>query len=75
MPAITGVEAEVPPTSDGEGLPDESVSARAAAIPEAQVLAVLVDPLTHWFCGVQKIYPGKFGEPASATSGLNRVAA
>src|ERR1039458_9172256 len=44
MPAIAGVEADVPPTRDGAGLFEESVRERAAGIPEAQVLAELVDP-------------------------------
>ena len=55
MPAIVGVEAEVPPTREGVFWFEESVSARAAEIPETQVLAVLVDPLIQAFCGVQKM--------------------
>jgi hypothetical protein len=57
MPAITGVETDVPPTSDGVGLGgvEESVSASAAGIPDVQVLAELVDPLIQALCGVQKM--------------------
>jgi hypothetical protein len=85
MPANTGVEADVPPTSEGAGHGDVpegpqvallgSVSDSAAWIPEAQVLVVLALSLNHASSGVQKMYPGKFGEAARATSGENRTAA
>ena len=46
---------------------------KAPLIPETQVLEVLLEPEIHQFCGVQKMYPGKFGEPKRETSGLNRA--
>ena len=58
IPAKTGEETEVPPTMD-------SNVSTALEIPLTHVLVLVVGG----FCGVQKMYPGKFGEARSDTSG------
>lgn len=66
MPANTGAEADVPPTTD-------RFVSMAIGIPLAQVL---VDPpLPNSESGVQKMYPGKSGDASREMSGTNRALA